>query len=76
MSPRTWLERIVDILICAHDIQDFTKGLSLNGFLEDPRTDEGSCPRHASRGAEALSTPSLGQDAGHPQYIGARVFSH
>jgi len=28
----------VDILICAHNIQDFTTGMSLDDFLEDPRT--------------------------------------
>ena len=38
MSPRVWLDRIRDILSCAKNIQDFSTGMSFDGFLEDPRT--------------------------------------
>ncbi len=38
MSPRTWLERIQDILACAHNIQEFTANMNLDAFLKDPRT--------------------------------------
>ena len=38
MSPRTWLDRIRDILSCAKNIQDFSVGLTFQTFLEDPRT--------------------------------------
>ena len=38
MSPRTWLDRIRDILSCAKNIQDFSVGLTIQTFLEDPRT--------------------------------------
>ena len=38
MSSRSWQERIEDILICAHNISEFTAGMSLDEFLEDPRT--------------------------------------
>ncbi len=38
MSPRTWLERIQDILACARNVQDFTAHMDLDAFLEDPRT--------------------------------------
>ena len=33
MSPRTWLERIEDILVCAHNIQDFRKAPVFNRRL-------------------------------------------
>ena len=38
MSPRTWLDRVRDILSCAKNIQEFTAGMMFPGFLEDPRT--------------------------------------
>jgi len=38
VSPRTWLDRIRDILSCAKNIQDFSVGLTFQTFLEDPRT--------------------------------------
>ena len=38
MSPRTWQERIEDILICARNIESFTAGMSFDAFLDDPRT--------------------------------------
>ena len=38
MSPRTWLDRIRDILSCAKNIQYFSVGLTFQTFLEDPRT--------------------------------------
>lgn len=38
MSPRTWQERIEDILTCARNIESFTAGMSFDSFLEDPRT--------------------------------------
>ena len=38
MSPRTWIERIKDILACAENIELFTQGMSLESFSEDPKT--------------------------------------
>jgi uncharacterized protein with HEPN domain len=38
VSPRKWQERIEDILICAQNIQNFTAGMSLESFRDDPRT--------------------------------------
>lgn len=38
MSPRTWQERIEDILTCAQNVQDFTAGMTFESFLKDPRT--------------------------------------
>ncbi|MDI6768447.1 MAG: DUF86 domain-containing protein [Anaerolineales bacterium] len=38
MSPRTWQERIEDILTCARNVQDFTTGMTFESFLDDPRT--------------------------------------
>ena len=38
MSPRAWQERLEDILSCARNIRDFTEGMTLETFLDDPRT--------------------------------------
>jgi len=38
VSPRSLRQRIEDILSCAHNISDFTTGMGLDDFLEDPRT--------------------------------------
>lgn len=38
MSPRSWRERVQDILTCAQNIRDFTEGLSYEAFLDDPKT--------------------------------------
>lgn len=38
MSPRSWQERIKDILSCAKNIQDFTAEMTSQTFLEDPLT--------------------------------------
>ena len=38
MSSRSWQERVEDILICAQNISQFTAGMSLENFLDDPRT--------------------------------------
>lgn len=38
MSPRAWQEHVEDILNCARNVQDFTKGMSFESFLDDPRT--------------------------------------
>lgn len=38
VSPRTLLDRIRDMLSCAKNIQDFSAGMTLNEFTEDPRT--------------------------------------
>lgn len=38
MSPRSWQERVQDILICAQNIRSFTEGMSYDDFLDDPRT--------------------------------------
>jgi uncharacterized protein with HEPN domain len=38
VSSRSWQECIEDILTCARNIKDFTAGMSLDDFLDDPRT--------------------------------------
>jgi len=38
VSPRTWQERIEDILTCARNVQDFTAGMTFESFLDDTRT--------------------------------------
>lgn len=38
MSPRTWNERIQDILDCAENIQKFTHGQTVDSFRSNPVT--------------------------------------
>jgi uncharacterized protein with HEPN domain len=38
VSPRTWPERIQDILVCAYNIRDFTTGMDFDSFLNDTKT--------------------------------------
>jgi uncharacterized protein with HEPN domain len=38
VSPRTWQQRIEDILSCAKNIKDYTEGMSYEAFLDDPKT--------------------------------------
>lgn len=38
MSPRSWQNRIEDILTCAQNIRDYTDGMSFESFLDDPKT--------------------------------------
>ena len=38
MSPRSWQNRVEDILTCAQNIRDYTDGMSFESFLDDPKT--------------------------------------
>jgi uncharacterized protein with HEPN domain len=38
VSPRTWQQRIEDIVSCAKIIKDYTEGMSYEAFLDDPKT--------------------------------------
>lgn len=38
VSLRTWLDRIRDMLSCVKNIRDFSGDMTLNEFVEDPRT--------------------------------------
>jgi uncharacterized protein with HEPN domain len=38
MSPRSWKERIEDILEAIREIQSFTRGISFEQFRDDPKT--------------------------------------
>ncbi|HSG43899.1 MAG TPA: DUF86 domain-containing protein [Anaerolineales bacterium] len=38
MSPRSWQNRVEDILTFAQNIRDYTDGMSFDDFLEDPKT--------------------------------------
>jgi uncharacterized protein with HEPN domain len=58
MSPRTWLERIDDILVCARNIQDFTRGMSLDDFLEDARTSHAVAFEFTTMGEAARVMPA------------------
>jgi uncharacterized protein with HEPN domain len=58
MSPRTWLERIEDILVCAHNIHDFTMGMSPDEFLKDQRTSHAVAFEFTTMGEAARATPA------------------
>ncbi len=58
MSPRDWLERIGDILTCAHNIREFTTGMSLNDFLDDPRTSRAVAFEFTTMGEAARAVPA------------------
>jgi uncharacterized protein with HEPN domain len=55
MSPRSWKERIEDILEAIAEIQEFTKSMSFEEFRGDPRTIK----------AVALDFVVIGEAAGH-----------
>lgn len=38
MSPRSWQDRVEDILSCARNIRDYTEGMSFDAFLDDSKT--------------------------------------
>jgi len=58
MSPRNWLERIEDILTCARNIQEFTARISLDSFLDDPRTSHAVAFEFTTMGEAARAIPS------------------
>ena len=38
MSPRSWQDRVEEILSCARNIRDYTEGMSFDAFLDDSKT--------------------------------------
>ena len=66
MSPRTWQERLEDILTCARNIQDFASGMSLEEFSDDPRTVRAVAYEFTTMGEAARAIPPEVQDE-HPQ---------
>lgn len=58
MSPRTWLDRIKDMLSCAKNIQDFSAGMTLSEFIEDPRTIRAVAFEFTTLGEAARVVPS------------------
>ena len=55
MSPRSWKERIEDILEAIAEIQEFTRSMSFEQFRDDPKTLK----------AVALDIVVIGEAAGH-----------
>jgi uncharacterized protein with HEPN domain len=55
MSPRTWKERIQDILEAIAEIHNFTRNLTYEEFCDDPKTIK----------AVALNFVVIGEAAGH-----------
>jgi len=58
VSPRTWLDRIKDMLFCAKNIQVFSAGMTLNEFIEDPRTIRAVAFEFTTLGEAARVIPS------------------
>jgi uncharacterized protein with HEPN domain len=57
VSPRTWLDRVRDILSCAKNIQEFTAGMMFPEFLEDPRTTRAVAFEFTTIGEAARAIP-------------------
>ena len=57
MSPRTWQERVEDILNCAKNIRDYTEGMSFDVFLDDPRTIRAVAYEFTTMGEAARAIP-------------------
>lgn len=83
MSPRTWLDRIRDILACAKNIRDFSDGMTLDAFLSDPRTVRAVAFEFTTIGESARVIPVEIQErypdipwgnAGHQECVGTRIF--
>jgi uncharacterized protein with HEPN domain len=66
VSPRTWQERIEDILTCAQNIQDFTSGMTFESFLKDPRTIRAAAFEFTTIGETARCIPVEIQER-HPE---------
>ncbi len=66
MSPRTWQERIEDILTCARNIESFTSGMSFDAFLDDPRTIRAVAYEFTTLGEAARAIPEDVQEK-YPQ---------
>ncbi len=62
MSPRSWLERIEDILTCARNILEFTAGMDLDDFLDDPRTSPAVAFEFTTMGEAARAMPAEVQE--------------
>ena len=57
MSPRTWRERLDDILTCARNIESFTAAMSFDAFLDDPRTIRAVAFEFTTMGEAARAVP-------------------
>lgn len=58
MSPRSVIERLEDILASAINIQNFTAGMTLQTFLNDPRTVRAVAFEFTTIGESARAIPS------------------
>ncbi|NJC94773.1 MAG: DUF86 domain-containing protein [Anaerolineae bacterium] len=62
MSPRSWKNRIEDILTCAQNIRDYTDGMSFESFLDDPKTIRAVAYEFTTIGEAARVVPAEIQD--------------
>jgi uncharacterized protein with HEPN domain len=66
VSPRSWQDRVDDILSCARNIREYTQGLSFESFLDDPRTIRAVAFEFTTIGEAASAMPEEVQKR-HPQ---------
>lgn len=57
MSPRTWRERVEDILTCARNIESFTDGMNFDSFFDDPKTIRAVAFEFTTMGEAARAIP-------------------
>ncbi len=61
MSPRTWPQRIRDILFCINNILAFTQGMSLEAFEENPMAVRAVAFEFVTMGEAARAIPPIVQ---------------
>jgi uncharacterized protein with HEPN domain len=66
MSPRSWKERIEDILDAIAEIQTFTQSMNFDLFRDDPRTLKAVALNFVVIGEAAARVPDAIAD-GHPE---------
>lgn len=72
MSPRTWQERIEDILTCARNIENFTAGMSFDAFMVVPKTIRVVTFEFTTIGEAARAIPEVIQEK-HPEILWGKM---
>lgn len=58
MSPRSWQNRVEDILTCARNIHEHTDGMSFDDFIEDSKTIRAIAFEFTTIGEAARAVPA------------------
>lgn len=72
MSPRTWQQRIQDILTCARNIEAFIDNMTFENFVNDPRSIRAVAFEFITIGEAARAVPVEIQ-ARHPNIPWAKM---